>query len=211
MHNVVIADTHAIFRETLRYCLDNLPAYHVMGEADSADGVISQLNESIDILILELYLKNDDVFSLIKHIRHEYPQLKVVVLSMYSEANLVRKAISSGVDAYVSKSSNISQLCTALQKVLSNNKYLSQNITEVLLNSLDQKADSLHELLTDRELEIFTMLGRGLSNNKIASQLTLSAKTVSTHKRRVMQKMHLSSNAAIIKYFLNLDNKGEQG
>lgn len=203
MHKILIADSHSIFRETLGHYLEKLNNYHVAGEVDSADAVIAQLNTGIDILILELSLNKDDVFSLIKRVRHEYSALKIVVLSMHTQEDVVRKALSSGIDAYVSKSSNIIHLNTALQKVLSGNKYFSDSISDIVLNSINHKDGLPHELLTDRELEVFIMLGRGFSSNDIASELALSAKTVSTHKSKIMQKMHLSSNADLIKYYVN--------
>lgn len=203
MHNIVIVDDHEIFRETLRHTLNAVDLYNVVGEAENPSKVMALLDDTVDIMILDISMGNYDVFDLIKRVGIHHPNIKIIILSMHDEERIVRNALATGVNAYISKDSKMSNLITAIDRALAGHKYISENISEMLVNSFNRSDSSPHELLTSRELHVFTMLGKGVSINQIASDLKLSAKTISSHKARLMQKMNIQNNAELIKYYLN--------
>ncbi len=203
MNNIVIVDDHGIFREALKHTLNAVDLYNVVGEADDPVKVMSLLDETIDVITLDLNMGNYDVIDLIKRIRIYHPHIKIVVLSMHDQEHVVRNVLASGVHAYVSKGACMRHLISAIERSLAGHRYLSENISEILLNSSNNQSVLPHELLSSRELHVFTMLGKGVKINQIAEDLKLSAKTISSHKARIMQKMNLASNAELIKYYLN--------
>jgi len=148
---------------------------------------------------------HSDYFDLIKRIKIHHPKLPIVILSMHDEIQLVRNILATGVSAFVSKDCDFSVLTTALEKALSGGKFISPKISEQLILSLNKKDVLPHQLLTPREYHIFLMLGKGVSITLIAVSLSLSAKTISSHKARIMQKMGLKNNADLVKYYLQLE------
>lgn len=206
MISVLLADDHAIFRESLKHLLNSTGKYEIVGESGDAVNVLPILNEKkVDVLILDLAMGHSDYFDLIKRIKIHYPKLPIVILSMHDEIQLVRNILATGVAAYVSKNCDFSILTAALEKALAGGKYISPKISEQLILSLNKKDLLPHQLLTPREFHIFSMLGKGVSITMIAASLSLSAKTISSHKARIMQKMGLKNNADLVKYYLHLD------
>lgn len=203
MCNIIVVDDHAIFREALKHTLTAVESYNVVGDAGDPAKVMNLLDESVDVITLDLSMGNYDAIDLIKRIRIYHPHIKIVVLSMHDQEHVVRNALASGIHAYVSKGANMTHLISAIERSLAGQRYLSDNISEMLMNSPKNQTALPHELLSSRELHVFTMLGKGVKLNQIAKDLKLSAKTISTHKARIMQKMNLASNAELIKYYLN--------
>lgn len=203
MHNIVIADEQAIFRETLKHTLNASGKYHVISEAGAPSNMISLLSDSVSIVVLDIKIDGYDIYDLIRRIRLHHPKIKIVILSIYAQEHVVRNALAAGIDAYVSKNACMEELFNALERVLAGHKYISTNISEMLVDSLSGNQKLPHSLLTSRELHVLTMLGKGFAVKKIAADLQLSAKTISSHKSRIMQKMNLANNAELIKYFIN--------
>lgn len=207
MISVLLADDHAIFRESLKSLLSGTGQYEVVGECGDAASILPFLKENtIDVLVLDLNMGHADYFDLIKRIKIHHPKLPIVILSMHDEIQLVRNILATGVSAYVSKSCDFSILTAALEKALSGGKYISPSISEQLVLSLNKKDLLPHQLLTPREFHIFSMLGQGVAITLIAANLSLSAKTISSHKARIMQKMGLKNNADLVKYYLHLED-----
>lgn len=203
MCKIIILDESAVFREALRAALNTIDKLEVVGETGMPSTALSIAQQEMpDLVILDITIGSYDLMDLIKRLRTKNNRIKIIVLSMVTQEHIVKNALSVGINAYVSKSSGMSTLVTAIDKVLDGHKYISEEISEVLVNSLSQDNQQSFHLLSDRELHIFKMLGKGVPIAKIAEDLKLSPKTISSHKARIKQKLQLKSNAELYKYYL---------
>jgi two-component system invasion response regulator UvrY len=202
MIRVLIADDHALFREGLRQLLDDYPGIVVADEASSGQEVLKKISkDDYDILLLDIAMPGMSGLDVLKQLKHLKPKLRVLVLSMYPEEQYAVRAIKAGAVGYLTKRSASGELITAIRKVSSGGTYISASITDKLI--LDFAPDGerpLHEKLSDREYQIFCMLARGRTVGKIAQELFLSVKTVSTHRVHILEKMKMASNAELTHY-----------
>jgi len=206
MTRIVIADDHAVVRKGLRLILADASELVVAGEAASADELLTLLRTgSVDVVILDVGLGDRDGIEVLKQIRSAYPRLPVLMMSMYSEDVYAIRALRSGASGYIEKSAPPELLLAAVRRVAAGGKWVSEAMTERLTDQVgSQPAGSLpHERLSDRELEVFRLLGRGKSVTEIARSLNLSVKTVSTHRTRILAKTGLETNAGIVDYVIS--------
>lgn len=202
---LMIADDHVIMREGLKQIFaldDNLV---VVAEAGNGTQVLSQLRcHIIDVLLLDMSMPGISGEALILRIVSQYPQLPILVLSMYSEAQIAQHALKSGARGYITKDKDPEALLFAIRRVAQGARYIDSTIAEQLVFSNYgeyERAD--HHILTPRERQIMLMFAQGMGVNAIANELVISNKTVSTHKARLMEKMRFNTNAEIVKYVLS--------
>jgi len=201
MH-ILITDDHAVVRRGLREILaDSLDgaAFSEAGNADDALRVLA--HQPTQILVLDINMPGRSGLDLLKDVKRMYPRLPVIVLSVQSEDQYAVRCLRAGASAYINKDSAPEELAQAARKVLGGGRYVGAGLAEKLVTILDDDAERpKHELLSDRELEVMLMIASGVSLTEIGNRLHVSAKTVSTYRTRVMDKMQASSNAELTRY-----------
>jgi len=203
MSRVVIADDHAVVRKGLRLILAEAEGIEVAGEAASADELLTLLRSGrADAVILDVVLGDRDGIEVLKHIRAEFPRMPVLMISMHAEEVFAMRAFRAGANGYVEKSAAPETLRAAASSVAAGGTHMSPAVAERLKDGLThgQPRSLPHERLSDREFEIFRLLGMGNSVTDIARALNLSVKTVSTHRTHILTKTGLPTNAAIVDY-----------
>jgi DNA-binding NarL/FixJ family response regulator len=203
MTRIAIADDHAIVRKGLRQLIADAPDLTVVGEAGSADELLTLVrSRPIDLVVLDLGLGMRSGLELIKHLRSEFPRLRVLVLSMHREDLFAERALRSGASGYVQKDDAPEELLAAIARVAGGGTYVSERVAQKLASDVMRGRAPVtpHERLSDREFEVFRFLGRGMSITEIARALNLSVKTVSTHRTRILGKTGLQTNSDIVEY-----------
>jgi two-component system invasion response regulator UvrY len=206
MTRIVIADDHAVVRKGLRLILADADELVVTGEAASADELLTLLRtRPVDAVILDVGLGDRDGIEVLKQIRASFPRLPVLMVSMYSEDVYAIRALRAGASGYIEKSAAPELLLAAVRRIAAGGKWVSAAMTERLTAQIgSQPSGSLpHERLSDREFEVFRLLGNGKSVTEIARALNLSVKTVSTHGMHILAKTGLETNAAIVDYVIS--------
>ena len=202
MASILIADDHEVVRRGVCQILhENLPDVN-LGEATSGEAVLEQVqNHEWDLVILDLGLPDKPGLEVLKQLKLNYPRLPVLVLSIYPEDQFAVRVLRAGAAGYMTKESAPEELVKAVRKVLRGGKYISESLAERLALHLDPATDiPLHETLSDREYHVLLRIAAGKSIKEIAYELTLSAKTVSTYRERILTKMRMKSNAELTHY-----------
>jgi len=199
---VVIADDHTIVREGLKQLLLAASDLEVAGEARDGNEVLERVRGSdFDVLLLDMSMPGRSGMELIRQVKGEKPKLRVLVLSMHAEHQYAVRAIKAGASGYLTKDSASRELVSAIRKVAGGGAFISAEVAEALaLGAMPQAEGPPHTSLSDREYQVFRLLVSGKSVSDIAAELNLSAKTVSTHKARLMEKMALNNQAELIRY-----------
>jgi DNA-binding NarL/FixJ family response regulator len=199
---VLIADDHAMVRDGLRQILANARDFEVAGEAnDSASTLALVRSTPAQVLVLDLSMPGRSGIDLLKQIKEEMPALRILVLTMHAEQQYAARAFKGGASGYLTKESASTELLAAITKVAAGGAYVSVAMAERFAQSLAEPADALpHQRLSDREFEVFRRLCAGESINQIGEALSVSAKTVSTYKARILEKMHIPHEAAMVRY-----------
>jgi len=201
---ILIVDAHPIVREGLAARISRQADLKVCGEAeDVADAMECVKTANPDLVIVDLSLKSGQGIDLIKRIKARAPDTKMLVSSMYDESLYAERALRAGALGYVNKQEMSEKIIDAIRQVLDGKIYLSQNMTERLLHravgSAPQLVQSPIESLSNRELEIFKMIGQGLPTRQIAAELHLSIKTVETHRENIKGKLDIHNGAELSK------------
>ena len=204
MIKVLIADDHPIVRQGLRQILSGLPDMEVAGEAATAQETLEQVRAGDwDVLVLDITLPDRSGFDILKELKHQQPHLPVLVLSIHAEEQLAVRVLKAGASGYLTKENAPDELVKAIRKVVSGGKYISRGLAESLAFGLDtDSARPRHEALSDREFQVMQLMASGKTLTEIAEELSLSTKTVSTYRTRLLHKMNLETNAEIIRYAL---------
>jgi two-component system, NarL family, invasion response regulator UvrY len=199
---VLITDDHGIMREGLRRILEASPDMTVAGEAADGIGALAAINVcKPDVVLADISMPGMSGIELINRIRAEHPNLPVLVLSMHKEAQFAVRALKIGAAGYLTKDCAAEQLAAAIRRVVAGGKYITPEVAEALAETIvPASMQTPHELLSNREFQIFRKLAAGASINAIAQELAISANTVSTHKHRLMNKLGVTSNAELVRY-----------
>jgi DNA-binding NarL/FixJ family response regulator len=202
---VAIADDHAIVREGLRRILAADRSIEVVGEAKDGHEVLGLVRAGgFDLLLLDLSMPGRSGIDLIRQVKAERPELRILVLSMHDEQQYAERAIRAGASGYLTKDTAAQQLVSAISKIASGGLFITPAVAEALAMGLQAPTEELpHKRLTDREYEILLLLAGGASISAIAERLHLSVKTVSTHKTHVLEKMNLVSLADLVRYAIS--------
>ena len=202
MIRVVIADDHQILREGLKQLLQSAGDLDVVGEAGDGFEVLDRVRRlDFEVLLLDMSLPGKSGVDLIRQVKAERPKLRVLVLSMHEEHQYAVRAIRAGASGYLTKESAAAQLVAAIRKVGAGGAFITAEVAERLAHdAMPGSEGPPHESLSDREFEVFRLLVSGESVSDIAARLHLSAKTISTHKARLMEKLGVDSNADLVHY-----------
>ncbi|MCK5191974.1 MAG: response regulator transcription factor [Methylococcales bacterium] len=205
MINVLIADDHAIVRAGLKQILSDIPDINVFKEASNGDEVLKMIrNDEGDILLLDIAMPGKNILELIKLAKQQHPDLPILILSMYPEDQYAIRMLRAGADGYLCKESATERLVEAIRKLAQGGKYISSALTEKLVAEIQPKLATVHHnLLTDREFQVLHAIGTGQGITEIAKNMSLSPKTVSTYRARVLKKMQMRNNAEIIRYVVD--------
>ncbi len=205
MIRIVVADDHTIVREGLKQVLSSAPELSIVGEAQNGHEVLERVRElEFDVLLLDLSMPGRSGIELIKQVHAEKPRLRILVLSMHQEPQYAVRALKAGASGYVTKESASAQLVSAIRRVAGGRAFITDAVAEQLARgAMPQTEGPPHVALSDREFQVFRMLASGTAVSEIAAELSLSVKTVSTHKARIMQKMGMGNPAEIVRYALH--------
>ena len=204
MIRVLIADDHAIVRQGLRQVLALAPELELAGEAKNGWEVIEQIRASnLDLLLLDMNMPGPNGVELIKRVREEAPRLPILVLSMHGESQIAGRAIKAGAAGYLTKDSEPETLIIAIRQVAGGGRYIEPAVAaRMVFDAAPSENEQPHLSLSDREYQIFLLLVQGRGINEIGEELHLSAKTVSTHKFRLMQKLGIDNLSDLVRYAL---------
>jgi len=199
---IFIADDHPIVRQGLRRIVEEDPGMAIAGEAgDAATVLIALQSTAADLVLLDVSMPGAPFLETLKELRTRHPTVRVLALSVHPEDQWAVRALRAGASGYLTKDHSPDQLLEAIRRVYRGGKYVSPTLAERLAEQLDGGAERApHELLSDREFEVMRRLGNGLTITQIASELALSAKTVSTYRARILEKMAVESNADLVRY-----------
>ncbi|MDA8431392.1 MAG: response regulator transcription factor [Nitrospiraceae bacterium] len=202
MIRILIADDHRIVREGLKQILAETPDMIVMDEASNGQEVLGKIWENdFDVVLLDISMPGRSGLDILKQLKSERPRLAVLVLSMYSEEQYAMRALRAGASGYMTKESAPDELIEAIRKVSTGRKYISPTVAEKLAVSLEAKDERpAHENLSDREYQVMCMIASGKTIKSIADELSLSVKTVSTYRTRILEKMQMKNNAELTHY-----------
>ncbi len=201
---VLIADDHAIVREGLKQIISDSGHISVAAEAENAQQAIQKVREGgFDVLLLDISMPDRNGIDVLKQVKKELPSLPVLMLTMHREDQYAIRAMKAGASGYLTKQSAPAELVNALQLVASGRKYITPSLAEEMANLIgDDPAKPLHETLSDREYQTLVMIASGKTVTEIAVELSLSVKTISMYRARLLQKMRLRHNAELTHYAL---------
>ena len=202
--NVLIADDHAIVRRGVREILEEAPLDLCVDEAGSAAETLKAVRDNAyDIVLLDILFPDGSGLDVLSQIRTYSPHTHVLLFSLYSEEQYARRALRLGASGYLTKDSAPSELVIAIQKVAVGGKYITQALAERMADEIDEEIQkSPHQTLSNREFEVLKRLGAGESIQAIAAELSLSPKTISTYRSRLIEKLKLKTTADIIHYVI---------
>ncbi|MBD5803373.1 Response regulator UvrY [Azoarcus sp. Aa7] len=199
---VLLADDHAIIRDGLKQILADTEDLAVCGEAANGSEALQLVREQEwDVIVLDISMPGRSGLDLIRLIRDEKPKLPILILSMHHEEQYAVRALHAGASGYLTKESDADLLVQAIRRVARGGVYVSDTVAQLIARGLMPAASELpHTTLSDREYQIFhrLVLGQGLTD--IANELSLSVKTISTHKTRILQKMAMTNSSELIRY-----------
>jgi DNA-binding NarL/FixJ family response regulator len=197
---VLVVDDHELLRVALRGLIDNHSELEVCGEADNADDAFRLVTETQpNVVIVDLSLKSGNGLDLVKRIHAKVPAVRLLVLSMHDSRLFAERALRAGASGYVNKQQPSEDILEAVQTVLSGDVYLNEAMTRELLRRTkgEPLSESPVEQLSDRELEIFRLIGQGRATRQIASELHISTSTVETYRERLKTKLGLKNGAEL--------------
>lgn len=202
MIQVVTIDEHEIFRAGLRAILSTTSDIKISGEASTLQEALRLITAiQVDVLVTGLSSAGCAGMELLRRIRQEHPTLRVLVITAHTSVEYVRLAIKAGAAGYLTKDCSSAEVIAAVRKVSSGGRHLDQHCVEGLLSHVSAGHEPLgHQALSSKELDVFLRIAAGQSCTKIASELSRSIKTISSHKARIMDKMQLQSTAQLVQY-----------
>lgn len=207
MIRVLVVDDHAVVRAGLRQFFADLDDIEVVDEAASADAALRQIRATdYDIVLLDISMPDKSGVEALQQIKRERPALPVLVLSMHPENRYAVQLLRYGASGYLQKETMPAELMSAIRLIHRGRRYISPALAELLASELDRDDDRpVHEMLSDRERQVFLALARGEAVSTIAGNLHLSVKTVSTYRGRILEKMKVACNADLTYYAIKND------
>jgi DNA-binding NarL/FixJ family response regulator len=204
---VLIVDDHPIVRQGLRKMIDAEPDLAVCGESASEEQARRAIrDQQPDIVIVDLLLQEGDGMELVRDVHAHHPDLPILVLSMHDEAIYAERMLAEGASGYIMKQAAADQLLSALRTVLAGDIYLSDNLARTLRGRTGMREDALDDpvqRLSNRELQVLNLVGRGVSSREIAADLGLSIKTIESHRQSIKRKLGFVSNSQLLRFAIN--------
>jgi two-component system invasion response regulator UvrY len=202
MLRILLADDHAVVRQGLKQILAESFAQATFGESRNAQELLELVSrERWDIVVLDLNMPGGSGLEALKQIKQGHPQLPVLILSMYPEDQYAVRTIIAGAAGYLNKESAPEELVQAIRKILRGGKYISAAVAdELVLHARNDDDQPLHKHLSDREYQVLCLIASGKEVKEISTELALSAKTISTYRARLLDKMNMKTNAELTHY-----------
>lgn len=202
MIKILLADDHAVVREGVKQILADAFAQATFGEAKNVHELVDLIgSERWDIVVLDLSMPGGNGLEALKQIKHDHPQLPVMILSMYPEDQYAVRTIRAGAAGYLNKESAPEELVQAIRKILHGGQYISPSVAdELVMYARNDDDQPIHKRLSDREYQVLCMIASGKEVKVISAELSLSAKTVSTYRARLLIKMNMETNADLTLY-----------
>ncbi len=202
MKKILMIDGHEVARVGLKYILGEAIPASILSDADTAQAALRLVAEQEwDLVLLELSLDGNRGLEVLKEIKRRRPHMPVLIVSGYAEKQYAFRAIKAGAAGYFSKNNDAAELVAAATKVLQGGRYVSSSLAETLSADVHRDgAESVSELLSDREFQVMRFIGSGKTVGEIAKVLSLSDKTVSTYRARILEKTGLKNNAEMLRY-----------
>ena len=202
---IAIIDDHPIVRQGLAELIAHQPELVVCGDAEDAAGALEMIEDSKpDIAVVDISLKNSSGIELIKDIKVRFPDLLILVLSMHDESFYAERVLRAGARGYVTKEEATESVITAIRKLLDGGIYLSEKMASKMLSKFVDGPPEMGGLpvdrLTDRELEVFELIGRGISTRQVAERLHLSIKTIESHRENIKRKLKLENATELLQH-----------
>jgi DNA-binding NarL/FixJ family response regulator len=203
MMRILIADDHAIVRRGMKQLLLEQYPFARIGEASNVEELISEIitHKDWDVVVCDMNMPGRSGLDAIMQIKEIAPGLPVLIMSMYPEDQYALRVLKSGAAGYLTKETIHDDIVRAIETVIRGKRYITLSLAEKLAESVNSESGKpLHEVLSDREFDVFKLLASGKTITEIASQLSLSSTTVSTYRSRIMEKMKMKSNAELARY-----------
>lgn len=202
MIRILLADDHTIVRRGLKQILESDPLMNVVFEAGNGDEAIEFIRDrDVDVVIMDITMPGKNGLEALKELKRMRPTLPVLVLSMHPQEQYAVRVLRAGASGYMTKESAPDEIFDAIKKAYRGGRYISDKVAELLALHVEKRSqDEPHKSLSDREFEVFTMIGQGKSLTEIGRELNISVKTVSTYRTRIIEKTGLSTNSSITKY-----------
>jgi two-component system, NarL family, invasion response regulator UvrY len=204
MIKILIADDHTMFREGLKHILAEYPDVVVADEANNGQEVLDKIwKNNYDMVLLDITMPGMTGLEALKQLKNDKPKLPVLILSMHPEEQYAIRVLRAGASGYLTKESAPDELITAIRKISQGRKYITPSLAERLASEFEADSEKpLHDILSDREYQVLRMIAEGKTVKDIAKELSLSIKTVSTYRTRIMEKMKMKSNAEVMHYVI---------
>ena len=203
MVRILLVDDHAVVRRGIKSILvDQLHGAEVE-EAGSGDEALAALTRPFDAVVLDLSMPGRSGFDLLAEVKHRWPKLPVLIMSLHAEEHFAVRALRAGASGYLTKAAAPEALVEAVLKVTRGGRYISEPVAERLAADLGGRASVPHERLSDREFEVMRGIAEGSTVSEIALRMHLSVKTVSTYRTRLLEKMGMTTNADLTRYAIH--------
>lgn len=212
---IIIVDDHPMMKKGIANTIESAPGFEVIAQFDRAEDLINQ-SKSLqpDLIIADVSLPGMNGIEMVKNLVFQDPDLKILMVSRHEESLYAERALKAGAKGYVMKFESSEVLMKAVYKVLRGGIFVSEEISEkLLLNAMSGKPsslDSLVDILSDRELEVFELIGRGKSSNEIAEQLHLAVKTIETYRSRIKEKLNYKNSTELVFQAVKWVESGEK-
>jgi two-component system invasion response regulator UvrY len=202
--NILIADDHAIVRKGLVELLREEFSNAVITEAVNSGEVFGKIKNKIwDIIMLDISMPGRNGIDILKQLRTDGIKAPILILSIHPEEQYAIRVLKAGASGFLNKNSATTELIAAIRKVMSGRRYITPSLAEKLAEDVFDKSNkNLHELLSDREMQVFQLIASGKKVSEIASEILLSVNTISTYRSRILEKLNLKNNADITRYSL---------
>ncbi len=202
MINILIADDHSVVRRGIKQILSEESDMQVSGEAANSSEIFALLDQKQwDLLILDITMPGRSGLDALIEIKQKKPDLRVLILSMHPEEEIAVRALKSGADGYLNKESVPGELIQAIRKVVSGGRYISHTLAESIFMSISKDSGLMpHNELSEREFQVLCLIASGNSLTGIGEKLSLSVKTISTYRTRILEKMNMKSNVELTHY-----------
>ena len=210
MIKVIIVDDHRIVREGLKQIISDTSDMSVVDEASNGQEAINKIrNNDCDVMLLDISMPGRSGLEILKEIKNELPKLSILILTMHPEEQYAVRVLRAGASGYLTKESAPDELIEAIRKVSDGGKYISSTLAEKLAFNLEiDTGKPFHQTLSDREFEVMCMISSGKTVTEIADEMSLSVKTISTYRTRILDKMRMKTNAELTYYSIKNDLVG---
>lgn len=201
MINLLIADDHQVVIDGLRSLLSLEADFNVVGEALNGKMVLEALkDQKVDVVLLDINMPVMDGIETAKLMREHYPDVKILILTMYNKPEFIRNILDAGASGYVLKNAGKEELIDAIRKVVRGEGYFSLSVTKTMMESFKSGSDSNKVELTKRERGVLTLIAEGDKSSEIAEKLFLSTNTVNTHRKNLLSKLNIKNTAGLVRY-----------